>query len=496
MATTLRPATSGCRLADIADRCGLVLADPGDGDVVVRGVTHDSRSVQPGDLFAALPGERAHGLRFGAQARSRGAVAILSDVSSLDTGETAEGLPLLLAADVRGHLGRVASLVYGEPSRDLVLVGVTGTNGKTTTAFLLQAGLRAAGLRAGIIGTTGARLDDESLPLERTTPEAPDLQALLAVMRERGIQAVAMEVSSHALALHRVDGIVFQAAIFTNLSQDHLDFHGTMESYYDAKASLFDSSRARVGVVCVDDAWGRRLAREASIPVTTYAIDTDADVACTSIRETLHGQVVSVRAGQSHADIALSLPGTFNAANGVAAWTTLRLLGLPEEDVARGLAQVTVPGRMQIVDRGQPFLAIVDYAHSPDSVERAILAVRGHGRVIVVLGCGGDRDRDKRPIMGRIAAELADLLIVTDDNPRSESPAQIRAEMLAGVPADAAVVEIGDRRAAIRHAVEEAGDGDVVLLLGKGHEPGQEVAGAIEPFLDADELAAAIEVTR
>jgi len=490
VSTALRPAPLEHRLGDIADRCGLVLADPATADVVVTGITLDSRAVQPGDLFAALPGAHAHGAAFADEARGRGAVAVLTDP---DGALSIGGMPALLDPDPRSRLGAVAAQVYGDPARDLLLVGVTGTNGKTTTAYLLEAGLRAAGLRAALIGTTGVRLDDEVLPSARTTPEAPDLHALLAVMRERGIQAVAMEVSSHALVLGRVDGLVFDVAVFTNLSQDHLDFHGTMEEYFAAKASLFVPERARQGVVCVDDEWGRRLAARAAIPVTTFAIDHDADVRCIALSPDAQGQALTVEAGPDRAVVRVGIPGRFNAENGLAAWSALRALGLPEHAADEGMAGVRVPGRMEIVDRGQPFLAVVDYAHSPDSVERVIGSMRpSSGRVIVVLGCGGDRDREKRPVMGRIAGELADLLIVTDDNPRSEDPSAIRAAMLAGVPADANVLEIGDRRAAIAAAVAASGPGDVLLLLGKGHEPGQEAGGVVLPFQDAEALADAL----
>ena len=372
----LRPAPVEVRLADIAERCGLSVPDPSSADVRVTGITLDSRSVQPGDIFAALPGAHAHGASFIPQARDLGAVAVLTDLDGL---ASAAGLPALLSSDPRGCLGAVSALVYGEPARDLVLIGVTGTNGKTTTAYLLQAGLRAAGLRAGLIGTTGVLMDGESVPSARTTPEAPDLHALLGVMRERGVQAVAMEVSSHALVLGRVDGLVFDAAVFTNLSQDHLDFHGTMEAYFAAKASLFVPERARLAVIGVDDDWGRRLAVQATVPVTTFAIHHHADVRCVSISPDAQGQALTVVAGPDRTTVRLGIPGDFNAANGLAAWTTLRALGLPAHAADDGMAGVRVPGRMEIVDVGQPFLAVVDYAHSPDSVERVISSPRPGG---------------------------------------------------------------------------------------------------------------------
>jgi len=485
----LRPATAARSLGDLADACGLHVGDA-DRAVLVTGITLDSRSVQPGDVFAALPGAQMHGATFCDQARARGAVAVLTD----EVADTA-GLPALRCADPRASVGSLAAEVFGRPSDDLLMVGITGTNGKTTTAFLVEAGLRAAGYATGLIGTTGVRLGDTALPSERTTPEAPDLHALLGVMRERGIDAVAMEVSSHALALGRVDGIVFDMAVFTNLSQDHLDFHGTMEAYYEAKASLFTPVRARQAVIGVDDESGVRLARSTALPTTTFALDHNADACCTSIVDDLGEQCMTVRCDDREHEVVVGIPGRFNAANGLAAWTALHVLGLPDGALSTAMRDVRVPGRMELVDEGQDFVALVDYAHSPDSVARVIASVqpRDSGHRIVVLGCGGDRDREKRPVMGRIASEQADLLIVTDDNPRSEDPAAIRSAMLAGITAPRGDVrEIGDRRAAIAAAVSEARPGDVVLILGKGHEPGQEIAGVVHPFNDRDELSTAL----
>ncbi|MFM7598259.1 MAG: UDP-N-acetylmuramoyl-L-alanyl-D-glutamate--2,6-diaminopimelate ligase [Actinomycetota bacterium] len=488
----LRPATAARSLGDLADSAGLRVIDA-DRDVQVSGITLDSRAVQPGDLFAALPGANAHGAQFCDEARSRGAVAVLTD----EVAETA-GLPAVRCADPRYALGDLAAEIFGRPSDELLMVGITGTNGKTTTAFLVEAGLRAAGYATGVIGTTGVRLGDTALPSARTTPEAPDLHALLGVMRERGIDAVAMEVSSHALALGRVDGIVFDMAVFTNLSQDHLDFHGTMEAYFEAKASLFTPRRARQAVIWVGDGWGARLARTTTLPVTTFALDHEADARCTAIVDDLGEQSMTVLCdGESH-EVVVGIPGRFNAANGLAAWTALHVLGLPDGALSTAMRDVRVPGRMELVDEGQDFVAVVDYAHSPDSVERVVASVEpdANGRRIVVLGCGGDRDREKRPVMGRIAAEWADILFVTDDNPRSEDPASIRAAMLAGITAPRGDVrEIGDRRAAISAAVGEAHSGDVVLILGKGHEPGQEVAGVVHPFSDREELSMALRST-
>jgi UDP-N-acetylmuramoyl-L-alanyl-D-glutamate--2,6-diaminopimelate ligase len=487
----LRPQTPPAPLAlsAIAAACGLSTAS---ADVVVTGITHDSRAVHPGDLFAALPGERAHGAAYAEQARERGAVAILTDA---DGADMVLGIPVLLAEDPREAMGAVAAEIYGHPARDLLLIGVTGTNGKSTTVHLLEAGLRAAGHTTGIIGTTGVRIGDRAVPNERTTPEATDLHALLAHMREEGVTAVAMEVSSHALVLGRVNGLVYDIAIFTQLTQDHLDFHGTMEDYFAAKASLFTPERARQAVIGVDGMWGRRLADHCEIPQITYALDHDADVVCASVIPSPAGQTLTIsdeRAGTAY-EVEVGLPGRFNAANALGAWAALRAAGVLPQSLATAMADVRVPGRMEIIDEGQAFTAIVDYAHSPDAVERVISAVLPRGRRIVVLGCGGDRDREKRFAMGDVAAAGADILIVTDDNPRSEDPAEIRSAMLAGANSVGGDIrEIGDRREAIIAAVALAEPGDVLLLLGKGHEPGQEVAGVVTPFDDRQELRVAL----
>ena len=459
--------------------------------VTVAGATLDSRAVQPGDLYAALPGGRAHGADFAAQAVALGATAVLTDPDgAARAGEL--GVPVVVADDPRAVLGDVARWVHHDPAADLLVLGVTGTNGKTTTAFLLEAGLQAAGHRTGLLGTVLTRIGAEQVPSVRTTPEAPDLQALLAVMRERGTTAVAMEVSSHALVLGRVDGVVFDVAGFTNLSQDHLDFHPTMADYEAAKASLFTPERSRHGVVNVDDDAGRRLVRTATVPLTTYGEDADwsarevdlrADGSAFRLLGRLpDGGAVDVRAS-------VRLPGAFNVDNAVGALAQLIAAGVSVEDAVRGVAACPgVPGRMERVDA--PFLAVVDYAHTPDAVRLLLDAVRAvtPGRVLVVLGCGGDRDRAKRPLMGA-ATSAADVAILTSDNPRSEDPRKILAEMAAGAPD--AVVE-PDRRAAIAYAVGLARPGDAVVVAGKGHETGQEAGGVVLPFDDREVLRAAV----
>ncbi len=504
MSIDLRPQTppAPLPLSAIAAACDLTTLGPGGSaepplsglpDITVTGVTHDSRAVRPGDLFAALPGAHAHGAAYADQARERGAVAILTDA---DGAEMVSDMPLLIAEDPREVLGAVAAEIYRHPARDLLLIGVTGTNGKSTVVHLLEAGLQAAGYRTGIIGTTGVRIADRDVPNERTTPEATDLHALLARMVEEGVTAVAMEVSSHALVLGRVNGLVYDSAIFTQLSQDHLDFHGTMEDYFAAKASLFTSARSRQAVIGIDGMWGRRLADHCEVPQITYAVDEDADVVCASVIPSPTGQTLTIRDASLPGvtfEAEVGLPGRFNAANALGAWTALRAVGVLPEVLTTAMADVRVPGRMEIIDEGQDFTAIVDYAHSPDAVERIISSVLPRGRRIVVLGCGGDRDREKRFAMGDVAAAGADILIVTDDNPRSEDPATIRAAMLAGANSVGGDIrEIADRREAIVAAVALAEPGDVLLLLGKGHEQGQEIAGVVTHFDDREELRLAI----
>ncbi len=501
-----RPSTTPRSLAEVADAAGngrdsAVLPAPG---VTVTGVTHSSRDVLPGDLYAALPGFRTHGAEFVAEAMSAGAVAVLTDPAGAARAAAA-GVPVVVVEHPRAVLGAVASFVYGDPSRDLVVIGITGTNGKTTTSYLVDAGLRAAGHVTGVIGTVGTRIGDDAVPTARTTPEATDVHALLAVMRERGVTAVTMEVSSHALRLGRVDGVHFAAVAFTNLSPDHLDFHTDMDDYFDAKASLFTTERARTAVVCIDDDAGRRIAELAGargLPVTTYAVaQSDADWTVDAIAAVPGGSVMRVH-GPRADDVPLEvrLPGEFNVANAVGALALLVGTGIDPLLAADGIACCEgVPGRMERVadpDPGRHLLALVDYAHTPDAVERAIGAARtgSGGRVLVVLGAGGDRDPHKRPAMGEAAARLADEVWVTDDNPRSEDPATIRAALLEAARRveGATVHETGDRRLAVRTAVSAATSGDVVLVLGKGHEQGQETAGVVTPFDDRLVLAAAL----
>jgi UDP-N-acetylmuramoyl-L-alanyl-D-glutamate--2,6-diaminopimelate ligase len=393
-------------------------------------------------------------------------------------------------------LGALSALVYADPAADLRLLGVTGTQGKTTTTRLAEAALTASGTKAAVVGTVGTRIAGEDVPSALTTPEAPALHGLFAVMREQGVAACAMEVSSHALVMGRVDGVVFDVAAFTNLGRDHLDFHSDMDDYFEAKAQLFTPERARLGLVNVDDPYGRRLLERAAIPMRSFARQNEADWTATDVTATGTGSDFTLRGPDGDLRVHVPLPGDFNVSNAVCAVAGLVELGFDPEAVADGLRRSAgVPGRMEPVDEGQGFTAVVDYAHKPDAVEAVLRSLRSgcQGRLIIVIGAGGDRDRGKRPVMGEIAARLADVVVVTDDNPRSEVPAAIRAEVLTGTRAGTAEVhEEGDRRAAIRLAVSLAREGDCLVIAGKGHETGQEVAGHKHPFDDRDELRAAL----
>jgi UDP-N-acetylmuramoyl-L-alanyl-D-glutamate--2,6-diaminopimelate ligase len=468
----------------------------------VTGITHDSRFVRPGDLYAALPGSQVHGARFCPEAAAAGAAAVLTDPAGRDDAVRA-GLPAFVVADPRARLGEVAAWIYGYPSERMLLIGVTGTSGKTTTTYLLESGLRAAGYVTGLIGGVQTRIGDEILPSQLTTPEATDLQALLAVMEQRRVRAAAMEVSSHALALGRVSGARYDVAVFTNLSQDHLDFHLGMDDYFAAKAQLFTPRYAAAGVVNIDDPRGAELAAQAQIPMTTFSAQgrAAADWRAADVRPGADGSSFRVIGpGGVEADASAALPGRFNVTNALGAIVALVEAGIGLGDAVAGVAACPgVPGRLERVEAGQDFTVLVDYAHKPGAVEAALSALRQVtlGGLTIVLGCGGDRDAAKRPLMGAAAARLADTAIFTSDNPRSEDPLAILEQMLAGavgVPqADRADVRVlPDRAAAIEAAIAEAGKGDVVLIAGKGHETGQYVGPAVIGFDDREVAAQAL----
>ena len=500
----LRPSRPvGEALVPLAERVGAIVA-PGvpASDLVVTGVTLRSQDAVAGDLFAALPGASAHGARFASDAVGRGAVAVLTDPVGLEALASSIDVPVLVHSAPRTVLGELAAAVYGNPSKRLRVIGVTGTSGKTTTTYLVEAGLRAADRVAGLIGTVGISIDGRAEPSALTTPEAPDLQALLAVMVERGVDTVVMEVSSHALTLGRVDAVHFAVGGFTNLSRDHLDFHSTMQDYLEAKARLFDpesANHADVSVICVDDDAGQTIAALAHRPTTVSATGRDAEWSSEHVHTVEYGgqEFVATDPAGVHHRVRIALPGSYNVANGLLALALLDAVGVSPEQAAPGLRTATVPGRMQPLDGGQDFLAVVDYAHKPGALRAVLETLRAQtdGRLAVVFGAGGNRDQGKREPMGAVAAELADLVVVTDDNPRDEDPDGIRAAIMAGASAigsDALLVELGDRRAAIDFAVGWARAGDVVLVAGKGHEAGQTSHGKTRPFDDRDELAAAI----
>ncbi|MFI1308119.1 UDP-N-acetylmuramoyl-L-alanyl-D-glutamate--2,6-diaminopimelate ligase [Streptomyces sioyaensis] len=497
-------------LADLAEQLGCPAPAAGHADVMVTGITHDSRAVRPGDVYAALPGARLHGADFVAQAADLGAAAILTDPSGAERA-AATGLPVLAVENPRARMGALAVSIYGTPGEDLLQIGITGTSGKTTTAYLIEGGLRAAAAKrpdgglTGLIGTVETRIGDERIKSERTTPEATDLQALFAVMRERGVRAVAMEVSSHALVLGRVDGCVFDVAIFNNLSPEHMEFHSGMEDYFQAKAQLFTKARSRAGVVNLDDEYGKRLAEgESEVPVTTFSAEghPDADWRAADVEVGTLGSTFTVHGPDGRTVRAASpIAGPFNVANALAAIVSLVVAGIDAQTAADGVAAVPgVPGRLERIDAGQPYLAVVDYAHKTDAVESVLRALRKvtDGKLHAVLGCGGDRDPHKRGPMGAAVARLADTAVLTSDNPRNEDPLAILATMLAGA-AEVPIHERGtvlveeERAAAIAAAVARAEPGDTVIVAGKGHEQGQDIAGVVRPFDDRQVLRGAIE---
>ncbi len=476
----------------VAERVApLAILGPTSG-VTLTGVVFRDGDVVPGSLFCCLPGSRADGHAYAAAARRTGAVAFVSERS---LGEDASGAVQLVVppGEARAAMARAACAFYGDPARSLRVVGVTGTNGKTTTTHLVRSILESAGMPTGIVGT---------LDGPRTTPESPELQRSLARFVGEGRTAAAVEVTSHGLLQHRVDGMVFDVAVFTNLSQDHLDFHGNMEAYFAAKARLFEPGRARVAVVNVDDEYGRRLAERAGIETVTYSVADaeELELGRTSSRFVLRGRAVQ-----------LAIGGEFNVANALGAAAAARALGVGEEAIVAGLAAAgPVPGRFEVVESLDGVTVVVDFAHTPAALEKVLVAARAAtgrahdvsrlhaageqpGRVLVVFGAGGDRDRGKRPAMGAVAARLADVVVVTSDNPRHESAAAIAGEIRAGIGGGAACRVELDRREAIAHALRSARSGDVVVVAGKGHETSQQVGDRSVPFDDREVVRAELE---
>lgn len=547
MTTTLK------KLAEIAR--GEII---GDGTVTVDAITLDSRLVESEHLFAAVPGTRTHGAEFAAQTSAKAVLTDAAGVDILNGSDTAEGFnrPIIVVDDIRAVLGDISAEIYGHPTQNLTVLGVTGTSGKTTTTYLLESGLLAAGYSTGLIGTTGTRINRTPVDTQLTTPEAPTLQELFARMVNEGVTHVVMEVSSHALDLGRVQGVDFAVGGFTNLSQDHLDFHPTMEEYFSAKSKLFvGNSAARHAVVCINDDWGERLAdqvdaedipltvisttgaiahtgdegsvaeademlrertRELLVPGTVVAWQQSVETTgeqqvALEINPPRESEVIQAEMARSF-DFRLPLPGDFNIANAGLAVGMASAAGIDLDTFITALTKVAVPGRMQRIDEGQDFVAVVDYAHKPAAIEAVLETLRSQlesagntaqGRLGVVVGAGGDRDSSKRGLMGAAAAKAADFVVVTDDNPRTEDPAPIREAVMAGAREAAEesnrpveIVEISSRADAIDAVVNWAHDGDAVIVVGKGHEIGQLIGETMHHFDDREELSRALQSKR
>lgn len=456
-------------------------------DVSIRAITYDSRKVVPGSLFVAVRGYNTDGHKYIDKAIEMGAAAILAEE---DGGWD---VPTAVCPDTRRGLAEVGAQFYGNPAEKLKIIGVTGTNGKTTTTYLIKQVLDLLGYKTGLIGTNQNIIGDRAVPAARTTPESLDLQEMLHDMVEAGVSYVIMEVSSHSLALSRTHGIHFHEAVFTNLTQDHLDFHETMENYMECKALLF--SQARHGVINIDDAYGAEILKRAKCPVMTYGVENKADILGENIRLSERGVIVSTALGDMQYEIRLGIPGMFSVYNALSATAACLGMGIPMEDILKGLVLAKgVKGRAEVVQIPAPYTVLIDYAHTPDGLENIIKTVRGFAknRVITLFGCGGDRDKTKRPIMGEIAASLSDRVVVTSDNPRTENPAEIILDIEKGMTAYKDKYDVVEnRREAIRYAMEIAREGDVIILAGKGHETYQILK---DETIDFDERAIVKEI--
>ena len=462
--------------------------------IVISGLTHNDSQVEPGDLFIAIPGANRHGAEFAMSAVSKGAVAILTDSAG---AAYVKGIPVLVVADPRRVAGNIAALFYNEPMRDLSSIGITGTNGKTTVSTLIYQIFEAAGRDSGLIGTIETRIGKDAVESSRTTPEATDLQALSAVMRERHMRHLVMEVSSHAMVLHRMQGAHFAFVGFTNLTQDHLDFHGDIESYFAAKAKLFTYEFADQAVINIDTEYGARLADKTELPVISLSrLNPQA---------TWHFAEIDTSGKQVHFKIrgsggmliesSTKLRGGYNLDNLLMAIAIAVESGVDPVDIAAAVPALSgAAGRLEEVSVGQSYSAFVDYAHTPDAVSNVLESIREFtsGKVIAVLGCGGDRDSSKRPLMGQALLKGCDIAVFTSDNPRSEDPSQILKEMVGNLKVSAPAIVIEDRKSAIEYAVSLASQGDTIAILGKGHELGQEIAGQKLDFDDRKVLAQAI----
>jgi UDP-N-acetylmuramoyl-L-alanyl-D-glutamate--2,6-diaminopimelate ligase len=489
-------------LSDLAAQRDLTVEPPGAAAVEVTGATVDSRDVQPGDLFGAFPGLKVHGANFAAAAVAAGAVAVLTDAEGVRVlADAGVEVPVIVTAHPRPDMGELAAAVYGNPSHELTVVGVTGTNGKTTTGYFIDNALAAVHPHRGVLGTVELRIGADAIESPRTTVEAPVLHGLLARMREQGVTAAVAEVSSHAAALDRISGVDFDVAVFTNLQWDHLDYHGTMERYLHDKARLFAPGRSRQGVICIDDQWGRALVDQVEIPVVTVATRPETEGGDWRVEDAQVGldgvgsrfTLIAPDGGKHAAES--PLPGLVNVSNAAVAVVAAHLAGVPLAQAIAGVATAhEVPGRMErVIERSalDP-LAIVDYAHTPDALTLALQGVRPitPGKLILIFGSDGDRDQGKRPVMGEIAATLADIIVLTDENPRSEEPAAIRAAIREGIrkvrPDLRDVHEVEPRVEAVEYGLRLGRPGDTVIVTGKGHEPTQEIAGVFHRYNDRD----------
>jgi UDP-N-acetylmuramoyl-L-alanyl-D-glutamate--2,6-diaminopimelate ligase len=486
-------------LSDLANFLGAPALDA--SNLKIAGVCSDSRFIENGDLFVALPGERSHGIAYLQTAVERGARAILTDQQGSEVAsQVAPALPRLVVSKPRSVCGLAASWFYGEPSRTMFVAGVTGTNGKTTTTHLLDQIWKYADYSSGLIGTIGIKIGNRQIPTTHTTPESDELQRLLAMMRESGARGVAMEVSSHALVQERVKSIEFKAVAFTNLTQDHLDYHGTMENYYQAKRSLFTHDYAEFALVTIDSDYGKRLWDEVSIPKLSMSTSSKADWCFERLNQTTNGFEFLIRGPEGISiENSFNLIGQHNLENLLTAIALSFRSGIDPLVISAAIPTlIGAPGRLEKVEnevtKSRGFKVLVDYAHTPDAVERVLTAVRSPqiSRVIAVLGCGGERDSAKRPLMGRALNSGADIPIFTSDNPRSEDPQEIIEQMLTGLELQKSAEIILERRSALQRAIDLAKKGDVVVVLGKGHETGQEINGNKIPFNDVEELVRAL----
>jgi UDP-N-acetylmuramoyl-L-alanyl-D-glutamate--2,6-diaminopimelate ligase len=467
----------------------------------VQGVAYDSRRVQPGDVFVALKGLKAAGADFAADAIRRGAVAVVSD----SPAAASTPVPWITVPDARGAMASLAAEVYEHPSRDMQVVGITGTNGKTTTAYLLRAVFDAAGKKCGLLGTVTYSLGDRELPASRTTPEAPDVQRMFRQMVDAGCRACVMEVSSHALSLRRVDSTTFAAGVFTNLTRDHLDYHGDMESYFAAKKRLFEMlPPGAPAAINLDDPRGETVRKTAATPVT-YAINKPADVTPGPLTMSFHGVEFEARTPKGGVRVKSKLVGRPNVSNILATVAVTTALGLPVSAIERGLTNLSgVPGRFEVVsDTRDDVTVVIDYAHTDDALKNLLETARplAQRRVITLFGCGGDRDRTKRPLMGAVASRLSDMVVITSDNPRTEDPVRIMEEIKRGVPPvserdEKKTYSVVDRKEAIEFAIKKAQPGDLVLLAGKGHEKTQTIGSQELPFDEAAIAREALERRR